>query len=225
MFKSDCLYNVRWFGVTQVDNVTDKSFERTLPDGSYVIACECYNEQGCGIDTTVTARCIQQTRLRVMRNFCKIKKKGHADQQIGGDTYRMKYKFKSKFEGASGLFNRALVVSRTKLKVKKCRKIFNKTVCYRRGFRADKITAGFEGTFRKKEKGTSGCRGDVSTQTTVDYDDEKVTRTNKKKVKKRSTGTYLVHRADFIKSVHEVMINGTPWKIELQKPVNSCSMQ
>jgi hypothetical protein len=222
-FSTDCPYSVRWSGIAGVDKITAKSFDLKLSNGSYAISCECYNEQGCGGDNTVSASCLNRALVSVRRDFCEIKEKHRANRQIGDDLYRMKYKFKAKFENASRLFDRALVVSRTKLKVKRCVKVFGKTICYRRGFKADMITAGFEGTLRGNKKGTSGCRGDESTKMmNVDETDPK---SNKKKDKVRSTRTYLVHKADPVKSVHEVIIGGTVWRIELQKPKDTCFVQ
>jgi hypothetical protein len=220
IFDSSCPYNVKWSGIQGVDKITDKHFTKKLDDGTYIIICECYDEQAYG-DNTVTAKCVKRQGFTVKRGFCKIKEKHHAEQQIGNDLYRMKYKFKAKFENFLK-WDRALVVSRTKLKVQKSRKIFGVRITYWRGAKADQIIAGFEGTFRQNQTPTGGCRGSTQVTNLVVHD----TRSNAKKAKKRSTGSYLIHRDDSpVKSVHEVTIGGTVWRVELKKLANSCSIQ
>jgi hypothetical protein len=231
VFDSSCPYSVKWSGIAGVEGNRGNRFTRNLPDGAYKIISECYDERSCG-DNAIRGNCLRQQTFRVARKLCPIKEKNHADRKLGTRWYRMKYKFKAKYESflqpldPGGNWSRALVVSRTKLKMKK-QGIFG--IWHWRKAEAGQIIAGFEGTFRQDQVGISGCRGDASTTTNVPNCTSSTptcdAQSNANKAKKRSTDTYLIHRDDSpVKSVHEVTIGSTVWRIELEKQANSCTV-
>ncbi len=233
-FSTSCPYNVRWSGISgeKLHKMSEKQFRLDdLSNGKdYTIVGECYNEQSCGADSVVRAKCVQRQAFRVETKFCKKREKHRIDKQIGQFMFRMKYKFKAKFQGENENQDRALLVARTKLRVKECVKIFGKLRCRWIAAIPNRIVAGFEGTFRTKETGPNRCRGEVSTATnfpscsassaspTCDV------RTGVK-AKKRTADTYLIHRDDAVKSIHEITIGSTVWRVELKKPANTCAVQ